>query len=41
METHKPWQSPELEDLDIGHTQGASEANSDGFGFNTAYPNPS
>lgn len=41
-EMQKPWQTPQIEHLDVQSTQGANMPNSDfGTASNTAFPNPS
>jgi|LNAP01.1.fsa_nt_gb hypothetical protein len=40
--TEKTWQTPQVEQLDVADTLGATSANSDGGGLaNNAFPNPS
>lgn len=38
----RTWQTPQVEQLDVADTMGASSTNSDGAGLaNNAFPNPS
>lgn len=40
--TEKTWQTPQVQQLDVADTLGATSPNSDGGGLaNNAFPNPS